>query len=72
MADVYTELGANTGATFVSIPGNPPNQSPAGGAPGSAGPGNGMAVHHAAILLIVASFTGLVVLGILFRRGTVD
>lgn len=72
MVDYNTELGVNTGATFVSVPGNPPNQQPSGGAPGATGVGSGMAVHQAAILLIVASFTGLVVIGILFRRGSVD
>jgi hypothetical protein len=72
MVDVYTELGASTGATYVSVPGNPPNQQPAMAGPGGTGPGAQMNVHHAAILLIVGSFTALLVLGILFRRGNID
>ena len=71
MAQTDWDLGATTGATFVSTPGNP-NQQTAAGAPGATGPGSQMTTHQAAMILIGASLTMLVVIGFVFRRGTID
>lgn len=71
MAYTDNELGAQTGTTFVSVPGNPPNQSAAGAA-GSGAPGSNMATHQAAMLLIFSSLAALVVIGYVFRRGPID
>lgn len=71
MAVTDYDLGVTTGATFVSVPGNP-NQQTAAGAPGAAGPGSTLSTHQAAMILIGASLTMLVVIGFVFRRGTID
>jgi hypothetical protein len=71
MAQTDYDLGMTTGATFVSVPGNPPNQAIVG-APGSSGPGATMATHQAAMLLIGSSLAMLVLIGFVFRRGTSD
>ena len=71
MAYTDAELGVATGATFASVPGNPPNQQ-AATAPGGSGPGSNMNAHHAAMVLIFSSLTMLVVIGYVFRRGTID
>ena len=62
-----------TGATFVSAPGQPAGRAAmAPGAPGSAGPLSAMNVHHAAMLIILGSLAGLVVIGYVFRRGPIE
>jgi len=63
---------AAIGATFISAPGQPGASEPPG-APGASGPmADAMSVHHAAIVLILGSLAGLVVIGYLFRRGPID
>ena len=71
MADGLLDMGATSGTTWVSVPGNPPNQSAAGAA-GSGGPGSNMATHQAAMLLIFSSLAALVAIGYVFRRGPID
>ena len=71
MAYTDAELGVTTGTTYVSVPGNAPNQMGAG-APGATGPGSNINVHHAAMLLIFGSLVGLVAIGYVFRRGPID
>jgi len=62
---------AAVGATFISAPGQPAGRAMgANAAPGATGPASQMAVHHAAMLLVVGSFLGLVVIGYVFRRGS--
>ena len=58
-------------ATQVSSPsGNIPNSTPQViGAPGSTGPGAQMGMAGAAALTVGTAAAGLVVLGVLFRRG---
>ena len=71
MAQTDYDLGQTTGATFVSVPGNP-NQQTAAGAPGSSGPASSINTHHAAMLLIFGSLLGLLAVGYVFRRGPID
>ena len=71
-ADIYGGLGASTGTTYVSVPGQPPNQSTGTMSPGASGPGSSLAPHQAAVLLITSSLVMLVVIGYVFRRGTID
>ena len=71
MSDGLLDMGASSGTTYVSVPGNPPNQA-AAGAPGSGAPLSSMQTHHAAMLLIFSSLGALLVIGYVFRRGPID